>query len=165
MWYWIIPPACLILALGPGFLRRWLATRHARQGGIAYAEYQRLRVPLIRIETGLAALVMTALCMYVGWRTVLLFYGLGPILWSSTQYLEHAYAPRDVIHGAFNLRANRWWSAINLFRELDLTHHRHTRIPWCYLPRLTPLDPAQPSLLRHYLRTWRGPVRGVGPGP
>jgi fatty acid desaturase len=77
--------------------------------------------------------------------------------WSTRQYIGHAFSNRDLIDGAWNLRHNRWMSALLLHGEYDLSHHRHPEISWYYLPRLEPKDPSQPNYIKQYWRQWLGP--------
>ena len=96
---------------------------------------------------------------------LLLFHGVAGLLWSTTQYLEHAYSPRSVIDGAFNLRAPAFYSWLNLHRELDLNHHRRPDEPWLHLPRLSPADEERRFWVKHYFSQWRGPQLTEGPAP
>jgi fatty acid desaturase len=96
---------------------------------------------------------------------LLLFYASAGLLWSTTQYLEHAYSPRSIIDGAFNLRAPAFYGWLNLHRELDLNHHRRPDEPWLYLPRLSSADEARRSYVKHYFSQWRGPQLTDEPPP
>jgi fatty acid desaturase len=161
LWYWVIPPANLLVLVAPGAARR-LAERIRIADAVFRAEPRVLR--RIRAELLAWASLMMFLGALVGAANLLLFYAAAGLLWSSVQYLEHAYAPRHVIDGAFNLRAPRWVSWLNLHRELDLNHHRNPDVSWIHLPSLSPAEP-QRSYFRHYLSQWLGPRPTDTPGP
>lgn len=85
--------------------------------------------------------------------------------WGSLQYTDHAFSPRDIRHGAWNLRVNpivRW---IFLNYHHHLAHHEHPQVPWVYLPRL--VDPTQPrpSYLGNFLKLLSGPYPATEPSP
>jgi fatty acid desaturase len=106
-----------------------------------------------------------ALLVGVAPLRLLLFYVPAGVVWSTVQYLEHAFAPRDIDRGAFNLAAPAWLSWLNLHRELDLSHHLHPGEPWVCLPRLSPPGEPRRSYFRHYLSQWKGPRLTLEAGP
>ena len=59
---------------------------------------------------------------WVGWLACYWAFGLN---WSSLQYTDHAWSPRDVHEGAWNLRFWPITQAIFLNYNLHLVHHRH----------------------------------------
>lgn len=155
LYYWTIPPANLILLLFPRLYRRFAERWHLTEG--VFQETART-VMVIRAEIAAVLLFPAALvALGVPPLRLLLFYGAAGLLWSTTQYLEHAYSPRSIADGAFNLRAPDFYSWLNLHRELDLNHHRHPDEPWLHLPRLSPTDENRRSYVRHYASQWRGP--------
>jgi fatty acid desaturase len=164
LWYWVIPPFLLLLLVAPGVFRRMSERLHIAE---AIFHHEEISVGRIRLELLLCALTLGG----VTWLSGLslgrlgLFYGVAAVVWSGTNYLEHSYAPRDVLDGAFNLHAPLYgW--VNLHRELDLNHHHYPDVPWLHLPALSPADEPRKSYLRHYLSQWtRGPQPTVGPGP
>jgi fatty acid desaturase len=99
------------------------------------------------------------------WQNTLVLYACFAFNWSTRQYIGHAFTKRDVIEGAWNLRHNRFMSAVLLHGEYDLNHHRHPEISWYYLPRLSPLDAQQPNYIKQYWRQWLGPRLATGPAP
>lgn len=165
VWFWVIPPFNLLVLLAPR-----AAARLARRMRIADVVFASGPATLRRIRVELAlwlALLATAAAVGGAGR-VLAFYLPATWLWSTVQYLEHAYAPRDVVAGAFNLRAPAWLSWLNLHRELDLEHHLRPDAPWIHLPALARSRPdgaPHPRYFRHYLAQWRGPRLTLAPGP
>src|SRR4029453_6668879 len=57
------------------------------------------------------------------------------IIWSTLQYTDHPWSPRDVYEGAWNLRVWRLTQVLFLNYNLHLVHHRRPDIPWIHLPR------------------------------
>jgi hypothetical protein len=89
--------------------------------------------------------------------TFLVFFVFGSLLWSTTQYVDHAYAEKDVVYGAHNLELPPILSIINLGREYDLNHHLDPRIPWTEL-RKNPFNVGSSgSYIKHYFKQWSGP--------
>lgn len=163
-WYWLIPIANIFLLVFPRTYQR-LADRWKLTDGIFREPPQTLA--LIRVQLLGVLLFPVGLIYGLGLPIdrLLLFYGVAGCWWSTTQYLEHAYSPRDVRKGAFNLSAPRLFSLINLHRELDLTHHLFPRESWIRLPALSVGLTSGPPYLRHYLRQWSGPQPSLEPVP
>jgi fatty acid desaturase len=77
--------------------------------------------------------------------------------WSALQYADHAFAPLDVVEGAWDLRVHRWVQAVFLNYHLHLAHHRHPTMPWIHLPRYVDASRPRPRFLAQYARMWLGP--------
>ncbi len=162
LWYWLIPVANLLFLSSPTRYRR-VAERLRLTEGLFRRSDETLR--RIRSEIAVVIAVMLSGLWLLGPERWLLLYLPATFLWSTLQYVEHAYAPRHVIDGAFNLDAPAPLALLQLHRELDLNHHRHPSVPWIHLPALSRPDDARPSYVAHYFRQWRGPVRSTEPGP
>lgn len=78
------------------------------------------------------------------------------INWSSVQYTDHAWSPRDAIEGAWNLKRTRIAQALFLNYNLHLAHHREPHIPWIHLPRRVRAGDAEPSFWSIYRLLWLG---------
>ena len=115
----------------------------------------------------LTTLWFAALFLLLGlrWSSVLLMYACFSFNWSTRQYVGHAFSPRDVIEGAWNLKHNALMSWILLHGEYDLNHHRRPEVSWYYLPRLSEADEPRPSYLWQYGRQWLGPRPATEPAP
>ena len=95
--------------------------------------------------------------LQLNWLIVLIMFGMAGINWSTRQYIGHAYSPREIIDGAWNLRHNPIMSRILLHGEWDLTHHKYPDVPWSYLPTM-PIDGRdRPGYVGLYFRMWAGP--------
>ncbi|HEV7508908.1 MAG TPA: fatty acid desaturase [Thermoanaerobaculia bacterium] len=117
---------------------------------------------LIQVEA-LAVLLVHAAMIYF-WKIPFLQYlavmfGFG-FLWSAMQYAHHYGTERDVQKGALNLRTFGLLDLVWLNHNWHLNHHLSPTVPWLYLPVLSGEATAREprgSLLRAYLREWRGP--------
>jgi len=114
---------------------------------------------LIQLEAW--AVIGLHAAMIVFWRIPLTHYaavmfGFG-FIWSAMQYAHHYGTVRDVQKGAMNLRTLRWLDRVWLNHNWHLNHHMQPTVPWVYLPLLSEEGEARGSLLRAYLREWRGP--------
>jgi len=90
---------------------------------------------------------------WIAWLACYWAFGLN---WSSLQYTDHAWSPRDVHEGAWNLK---FWSiteAIFLNYNLHLVHHRRPDIPWNALPRFVRAGDPNPSFWSIYWSLWGG---------
>ncbi len=168
VWYWMIPIGSIILAFSSDAARKRLMDEKYAFANFRSTDAARLNGAKLRLETVLhfGYLAGLVFVFHVSPLVLLAFYFFGTIWWSTTQYVDHAYAPRDVMTGAFNLEASRWFSGINLHREYDLNHHLFPHLSWVYLPRMTcpeqlRTEAAHPrkGFLRHYLTQWGGPRR------
>ncbi|HET9301106.1 MAG TPA: fatty acid desaturase, partial [Candidatus Polarisedimenticolaceae bacterium] len=83
-------------------------------------------------------------------------FGFG-FTWSAMQYAHHYGTVRDVQKGAMNLRTFRLLDLVWLNHNWHLNHHLRPTIPWIYLPSLSATSETRGSLLRAYLREWKGP--------
>lgn len=164
-WPWI-PLGALLFALCPQVLRTRIF-QQARSSRHLLGDIQEDEVRAIRREMLLIVVFFVALfwLLDLRWQNTLVLYACFSLNWSTRQYVGHAFTRRDVIEGAWNLRANRFLSWILLHGEYDLNHHRRPDVPWMYLPRLPAGDAPRPSYFRQYWRQWLGPRPVMEPAP
>jgi fatty acid desaturase len=165
--YWFCIPLSnlLYLVATPLYKSRLFALRIAP--ALGFGEYVRDLIALpaarIRIEIALAFAYQLALwwALDLGWRGWLFAHWLFALHWSSLQYVDHAWSPRDVSSGAWDLRVTppARWLALNY--HYHRAHHRHPHIPWNRLPHLASRD-NQPTFWQIYWSLWR---HGVQPAP
>jgi fatty acid desaturase len=172
--YWaIIPVGALVYLLFPLAFRSQAFRRGpARWWGFEEFVRDIVEEPVARVWPE----VLFTACMQVSmWRLLdltlsgwLACYWVFGIVWSSLQYTDHAFSPRDVYEGAWNLRVWPVARAIFLNYNLHLVHHRRPDVPWIHLPLFVrPNDPA-PSFSSIYWPLWRGAAAappGDGPAP
>lgn len=160
--YWFcIPLSNLIYLIAP-----WLyASRGFIEGPARYLGFE----PYVREIAQHSKLRIWAECLFafsyqallwwaldLTWQGWLLCYWAFALHWSALQYVNHAWSPRDVVHGAWNLKVLPITRALALNYHYHLAHHRHPQAPWVHLPRL--MDPAEPrpTFWRIYFRLWGG---------
>ncbi len=90
---------------------------------------------------------------WIAWLACYWAFGLN---WSSLQYTDHAWSPRHVREGAWNLRFWPITQAIFLNYNLHLVHHRQPEIPWIHLPRFVRKEDPNPSFWSIYLSLFGG---------
>lgn len=165
--YWFCIPLsnALYLLATPLYRSRVFVERVAP--AIGFGPYVRDLVELpprrIRLEIALACAYQALLwwALDLRWQGWLLAHWLFALHWSSLQYVDHAWSPRDVMGGAWDLRvpAPARWLALNY--HYHLAHHRHPSAPWTRLPALAVRE-GQPTFWQVYWSLWR---HGVQPAP
>lgn len=165
--YWLcIPLSNLIFLLTPWLYKsRWFIEGPARFLGfeVYIREVASHGVWRIWFEClwALTYQLTIWLLLDLNWSGWLLCYAAFALHWSALQYVDHAWSPRDIIEGAWNLKVSRpaRWLALNY--HCHLTHHRCPQLPWLYLPRLSEDESDQPGFWKIYFSLWRG----VRPAP
>lgn len=160
--YWFcIPLSNLIVLVMPMiFTSKWFLHGPARVLGFeAYIE-EIVQYSIVRIwlET-LFALIYQVLLWYfldLSWQGWLLCHWFFALHWSALQYVDHAWSPRDIINGAWNLRVLPISSWLALNYHYHLAHHRYPLVPWIYLPKLIRADDARPTFWSIYFSLWGG---------
>ena len=127
------------------------------------AELARLPVRRVWPEVAMAFTYQVAVFWALGltWVGWLMAHFLFALHWSALQYVDHAWSPRDVQEGAWNLKimAPIRWLALNY--HYHLAHHQHPEVRWTELPSLVPAGSYTPSFWSIYRSLWRG----VRPAP
>jgi fatty acid desaturase len=172
--YWaIIPVAGAVYLLCPfAFRSRFFLRGPARWWGFEEFVRDIAEQPISRVwrEALFTLVVQVSLwtALGPGRAGALACYWTFGIVWSSVQYTDHAWSPRDVYEGAWNLRVGRLVQTVFLNYNLHLAHHRRPDVPWIHLPLFVkPSDPA-PSFASIYWPLWRGAAPappGDGPPP
>ncbi len=160
--YWFcIPLSNLIILLMPMvFTSKWFLHGPARLLGFEPYIEEVTQHSIVRIwmET-LFALLYQIMLWYVldlSWQGWLLCHWFFALHWSALQYVDHAWSPRDVINGAWDLRVlpvSRW---LALNYHYHLAHHRYPSVPWVYLPQLIRKDDPSPTFWSIYFSLWGG---------
>ncbi|PYM17836.1 MAG: hypothetical protein DMD81_07740 [Candidatus Rokuibacteriota bacterium] len=158
--YWaVVAFSNVVAVLWPSLLRR-NRLRFDRPTAALLDSLDPRSERLIRIEAAAAVVFHVALAWFFGvaptmYLVVLCGFGLS---WSGLQYVHHFDTVRDVRWGARNLRTWSWLDRIWLHHNYHLNHHLDPTVPWRYLPSLfRGIEYERGSLLRAYLRMWRGP--------
>ena len=97
----------------------------------------------------------------LNWQGWLIAHWAFSLHWSSLQYVDHAWSPRDIVNGAWNLTVHPVTRLIALNYHCHLVHHRFPQIPWIHLPKLVDEKEENPSFWKIYFSLWKG----VRPAP
>ena len=165
--YWFCIPLsnALYLVATPLYRSRVFVQRIAP--AIGFEHYVRDLVELppgkVRLEIALAFAyqAVTWWVLDLGWQSWLFAHWLFALHWSSLQYVDHAWSPRDVVNGAWDLRVSAPARLLALNYHYHLAHHRHPGAPWTRLPELATHE-GQPTFWQVYWSLWR---HGVQPAP
>jgi fatty acid desaturase len=162
--YWFCIPLSnmLYLVATPFYRSRLFVQRIAPAMG--FSQYVRDLAALpprrVQLEIALAFAYQAAMwwSLDLNWRGWLLAHWLFALHWSSLQYVDHAWSPRDVSSGAWDLRVSApgRWLALNY--HYHLAHHRQPSVPWTRLPELKS-DELQPTFWQIYFSLWRHGVQ------
>lgn len=160
--YWFCIPISTLLYLlapwvytSPRFVEgpaRWLGFEpYVRE----IAEHSKMRIWL---ECLLAVVYQAGLwwVLDLTWQGWLLCHWAFALHWSALQYVDHAWSPRHVIEGAWNLRVLPVSRALALNYHYHLAHHRAPTMPWIYLPSLVNPQEPQPAFWSIYFSLWGG---------
>ncbi|MFN8390141.1 MAG: fatty acid desaturase [Bdellovibrionota bacterium] len=166
--YWLsLPISCVLFVVAPrvlegNLLRRWKSidamTRELKAG----APFR------MKLEAFSVLVFHTALYFALGLhvRPLLLLYGVHAFVWSSHDYVNHAFSRRDVINGAYNHRMPVFfqrWLFLNF--NLHLAHHQHPHLPWNALESVVPPESMQTTYLGAWIDLWKGPRITTEPTP
>lgn len=98
------------------------------------------------------------------WPTFATYWVFG-MLWGSLQYADHAWSPRDVLKGAWNLKVNPITRLFFLNYHYHQVHHMNPKLPWNHLPRHVDSTQPMPSFWKIYFEMWKGPRPASAPSP
>jgi fatty acid desaturase len=165
--YWLcIPLSNLIYLLAPWLYKsRWFIQGPARYLGFEsyvkeIAQHGTWRI-WFECLWALVYQVTVWVVLDLSWQGWLLCYGLFALHWSALQYVVHAWSPRDIVIGAWNLRVTSVARLLALNYHYHLAHHQHPQVSWLYLPQLGRKNEKQPSFWKIYFSLWGG----VKPAP
>jgi fatty acid desaturase len=160
--YWfMIPFSNLVYLIAPWlYTSNWFIKGPARLLGFEpyveeIAQHSKLR---IWSECLLALIYQVAVyrALDLNWQGCLLCHWAFALHWSALQYVDHAWSPRDIINGAWNLKVTPLARALALNYHYHLAHHRMPMLPWIHLPKAVDPNEPQPSFWSIYFSLWRG---------
>jgi fatty acid desaturase len=149
----------ILFAIAPKAVNSTLFKKHTEIKGFLEGSDDGIKIGITRVES-LIVLLFQFLCLwFLNWdvMTWLIFYLIHGFVWSSQNYINHAFSPRDIINGAHNLKIPVWLNLIYLNFNLHLAHHQNPKIPWLHLPKFIHSGKGRISFFRNYLRLWKGP--------
>nr|WP_315248134.1 fatty acid desaturase [uncultured Flavobacterium sp.] len=112
----------------------------------------------IRIESVITICYHVGIIIFLNLNIVpyLLMYLFHAFIWSSQNYVSHAFSHRSVVHGAHNHKMNPLFRLFYLNFNLHLAHHENPSVPWLHLNKF--VKPHNNiSYFRAYMRLWKGP--------
>jgi fatty acid desaturase len=149
----------VVFAIYPSWVHSKVFYRHKEMGG--FIEDLEISAPLrIYQLDSILVIAFQVFCLWlINWdiTTWLLFYVMHGFIWSSQNYVNHAFSPRDIINGAHNLTLPKWLNVIYLNFNVHLAHHQNPQIPWVHLPKYITSREGRIPFFKNYLRLWRGP--------
>lgn len=159
--------AVLLYAIAPGLIYTRFFYAHKEVGGFLKGSDRKDKVIKSRWESIVVIIFQVALFFILDlkWTSWLTLFAMHGFLWSSQNYVNHAFSPRDIINGAHNLKIPVWLKLIYLNFNLHLAHHQNPKIPWLYLPKFINSGKGRMSFFRNYLRLWKGPRLTKEPSP
>ena len=109
---------------------------HKEVGGFITGSDRKEKITKSRWESWIVIIFHAVLFIILGlkWKAWLTLFIMHGFLWSSQNYVNHAYRPRDIINGAHNLKIPSWLKWVYLNFNLHLAHHQNPKIPWIHLP-------------------------------
>jgi fatty acid desaturase len=141
-------------AFAPGLIYTRFFYSHKEIGDFLKDSDSREKINRSRWESWLVIVFQVSLFLLLGlkwklWLTLFLIHGL---LWSSQNYVNHAFSPRNIINGAHNLKIPLWLKFVYLNFNLHLAHHQNPKIPWIHFPRFIKRRKGRMSFFRNYIR-------------
>lgn len=159
--------AVVLYALAPRLIYSRFFSSNKEIGGFLRGSDRKDKVARSGLESW-AVIIFQCFLFYMldlkwtSWLTLFVMHGF---LWSSQNYVNHAFSPRDIINGAHNLRIPVWLKLVYLNFNLHLAHHQHPKIPWLHLPAFVRQEKSRMSFFKNYLRLWKGPRMTREPEP
>lgn len=164
--YWISPPlGALWLMISPGTLLKSKVKTNYEIGRMGAAGMLRnfeglskKEINTMRLEIFIALLIQISIFYFLNlsFLSWILCYGAFAVNWSTLQYADHAYTPRDVRHGAWNLKVSKFTQYMFLNYHHHLAHHQYPHVPWIHLAKFVNFDEPRPTFWKIYLRMWKG---------
>lgn len=151
--------AVVLYALAPRLIYTRFFSSNKEIGGFLRGSDRKDKVARSGLESW-GVIIFQCFLFYVldlkwtSWFTLFVMHGF---LWSSQNYVNHAFSPRDIINGAHNLRIPVWLKLVYLNFNLHLAHHQNPKIPWLHLPAFVRQESGRMSFFKNYLRLWKGP--------
>jgi fatty acid desaturase len=165
-----------LMMIGLGYLSIWLSVllfailpkiitapffkQHTEVKGFLNGFTSKEKLKTAQWESLVAIIFQIGVLWLIDWDFLLwlMFYFTHGFIWSSQNYVNHAFSPREIINGAHNLKIPVWLNVVYLNFNIHLAHHQNPGIPWLYLPKFIKSGSSRFSFFRNYIRLWKGPV-------
>ncbi|MCB1317716.1 MAG: fatty acid desaturase, partial [Leptospiraceae bacterium] len=165
--YWLsLPVLTIVFAFWPG-LARWTVFRRSTSLQPKVDSLFTEKMRYIRAESALILLFhfMLLYALQVPWQAYVIYHLALAVSWSSQNYVNHAFAPRDILRGAHNHKLGFLTGYLYLNYNCHRVHHTQPALSWKYLSHF--VDESEPGRISYYaawLRIWGGP-RETHQGP
>jgi fatty acid desaturase len=166
--YWILLPFLIILlAFFPKLIKSDIFLKDETiRGKIQNIENKFFH--LMRKESVFIIIFQISMFFLLGLelKSYLLLYLAHGFIWSSQNYINHAYSPRHIKDGAHNHKLNKYLRYFILNFNYHKAHHQYPTIPWNHLDKFVDKnEPNRVNYLFAWLRQWKGPVMTTVPSP
>ncbi len=151
--------AVVLFAISPRLLNAGIFKKHTEIRGFLDGIDDPNKLSTAQWESWVVILFQVGCWWWMDWNIAswLVLYLVNGLIWSSQNYVNHAFSQRDIINGAHNLKVPVWLNLIYLNFNLHLAHHQNPQIPWVYLPRFVKTEKGRFSFFINYFRLWSGP--------
>jgi fatty acid desaturase len=165
--YFALWLSVILFAISPSLVHSKFLKRHNEIAGFLEGGDTPFKSRKSQIESIIVIAFQVCCLWLINWdfTTWFIFYAIHGFIWSSQNYVNHAFSPRDIINGAYNLTVPRWMNVIYLNFNIHLAHHQQPSIPWVHLPKYIQSEEGRISFFRNYLRLWKGPRLTHEPNP
>jgi fatty acid desaturase len=121
----------------------------------------------IRAQIVIILLIQVAMIVFLQIHPLAWFacYWVFGMIWGSLQYTDHAFSPRDIRYGAWNLKVDPLTRWIFLNYHFHLVHHIYPSLPWVYLPKFVTQNELRPSAWGNFWKLMCGPFLAKEPAP
>lgn len=166
--FWLaLPVSVITFALRPRLFESKLfhidPAMKAMIKGVNSRVHSRIRIEAIIV---IAFHILVFLLLNLSLLPYVLMFLTHAFVWSSQNYVNHAFSPREVLHGAHNHRLprllGRYWY---LNFHLHLAHHENPRAPWIHLDQFVSSDAPRQSYWKAWFELWRGVRLTTEPPP
>ncbi|MEO6358706.1 MAG: fatty acid desaturase [Ferruginibacter sp.] len=149
----------ILFAIAPRLVNTRFFKKHTEIKGFLAGSDDVHKVKITQVECIIVIAFQVLVLWMINWNFSLwlIFYLIHGFIWSSQNYINHAFSPRDIINGAHNLKIPVWLNLIYLNFNLHLAHHQNPKIPWLHLPKFIRTGNGRISFFKNYLRLWKGP--------
>ncbi len=165
--YYALWLSVVLFAIWPSLVHSSFFKKHREIAGFLEGGDSPMDLKKSQIESIVVILFQIFSLWLINWdfTTWIIFYSCHGFIWSSQNYVNHAFSPRDIINGGHNLTMPKWLNVIYLNFNIHLAHHQNPSIPWLHLPKYIKSKEGRISFFRNYIRLWRGPRLTHEPNP
>lgn len=157
--YFALWLSVILFALAPSLVYTRFFKSHTEIRGFLQGSDHPFKLKITRNES-LIIILFQVFCLWlIDWDflTWIILYMVNGFVWSSQNYVNHAFSPRKIINGAHNLKVPRFLNIIYLNFNIHLAHHQNPNIPWIHLPKYIESEEGRISFFKNYIRLWKGP--------